>query len=110
MKYFLLGLQNYAVFKGRSNRKEYWYFILFVSLIKIIALMLSSYVPILAFLILLCLICPELAVTVRRLHDVEFSGWLSLIVFIPFGWLVLLFVLFRKGDLEENKYGNPSFI
>lgn len=107
MKYFWLGFQKYAVFKGRANRKEYWYFWLFVFIIELIALVC---IPKIAPLFYLLFLIPTLAVTARRLHDVELSGWWSVATLIPLGWLALLFALVKKGDLEENKYGSPSLV
>lgn len=106
MKYFLLGLNKYAVFSGRANRKEYWYFLLFSVIINLLALL----VPYLPILLLLLLLCPTLAVTSRRLHDVGFSGWLSIFILFPFGWFILAFVLARKGDIGPNKYGSIYLI
>ena len=50
---------------------------------------------------------PNLAVTIRRLHDQDKSGWWLLISFIPFGGLVLLVFMFIDGTPGENEYG-PS--
>lgn len=106
MKYLWLGFRKYAEFSGRANRKEYWCFQFLSGTLGVILWMLFSQIGwfIYAFLFLI----PSLSVTVRRLHDVELSGWWSLVTFIPFGALALLFALVKKGDLEENKYGSPS--
>lgn len=106
MKYFWLGIQKFAEFDGRANRKEYWNFFLFYSIVGLVTIMFIPKVA--AIFCLFCLI-PNLAVTARRLHDVGLSGWWSLAILIPLGWLGLLFALVKKGDLEENKYGSPSF-
>ena len=53
------------------------------------------------------LVIPNLAVTIRRLHDQDKSGWWLLINFIPFGGLVLLVFMFIDGTPGENEYG-PS--
>lgn len=106
MKYFWLGIQKFAVFGGRANRKEYWYFFLFQSIVGLITF---TFIPKAAAIFCLLFLIPNLAVTARRLHDVGLSGWWSLVTLIPLGWLGLLFALVKKGDLEENKYGSPSF-
>jgi uncharacterized membrane protein YhaH (DUF805 family) len=52
------------------------------------------------------LVIPGLAVCVRRLHDVGKSGWMLLIVFIPFIGAIWLLVLYcTAGDQGDNKYG-----
>ena len=52
---------------------------------------------------------PTLAVTIRRLHDINKSGWNCLIGLIPaIGWIVMVILLAKIGSEEENKYGtNP---
>lgn len=92
--------KNYANFKGKSIRSEYWYFLLFTLLVNIASGFLSALLPsglatIIAGASLLFAIVsfiPSLAVTVRRLHDIGKSGWWMLICFVPLiGIIVLLF-------------------
>lgn len=115
MKYFLLALKNYATFSGRSNRSEYWYYTLFSVIFLILAIVLdnvlglafagSPYGPI-YFIYVLATIVPSLAVTVRRLHDTNKSGWNFLISLIPIvGSIWLLIIMISKGTDGENKYG-----
>lgn len=115
MKYFLLALKNYAQFSGRATRSEYWYFLLFQIIFAIAAVVLDSVLGLsfaglpYGFIYLsyiLALFLPALAVGVRRLHDVNKSGWFILITFIPLiGGIWLLIVLTRKGTSGENRYG-----
>lgn len=115
-------LRKYADFQGRARRSEYWLFTLFI-----IIVMLVLYVPLLAFagdmqttgelnpvaMLLLGVIgifglatfIPSLAVTVRRLHDTDRSGWWYLIIFIPFGSIVLLIFTVLDGTPGANKFG-----
>ena len=103
MSYFFLALRKYACFKGRASRKEYWWFVLMCLLLNIVLYFID--IPVLLAFLNLFLLCPTLAVTSRRLHDVGLMGWLSLFILVPFGNLVLLYVLVRKGDDFTNKYG-----
>ena len=115
MKYFLLALKNYAQFSGRATRSEYWYFVLFQLIFGIAAALLDNVLGLTftgipyGFIYLsygLALILPALAVGVRRLHDVNKSGWFILISLIPLiGGIWLLIVLIRKGTSGENRYG-----
>ena len=75
---------NYANFQGRASRSEYWWFYLFVFLI--------SLVPILGLAVLLLAI-PQLAAAVRRLHDINRSGWWVLLWFTGFGMITLIIML-----------------
>ncbi|MEC7921655.1 MAG: DUF805 domain-containing protein [Chloroflexota bacterium] len=73
-------------FSGRASRKEYWSFWLFTQLTSLILLIMSLRAkPLVIFFIIyiLILLIPSMAVTVRRLHDVNKSA-LWLIGFGPF--------------------------
>ena len=89
--------KDYANFSGRARRQEYWMFILFqiifwlaLALIGSLSEMIAGIMVIVFFISLLVFFIPSLAVTVRRLHDTDKSGWWYLISFIPFGWIVLI--------------------
>ena len=119
MNWYLHVLKNYAVFTGRARRKEYWMFVLFNMIFAVAALVIDNIVGLtfgelpygfLYVVYTLAVLIPGLAVAVRRLHDVNKSGWMILICFIPvIGsiWLIVLFIL--DGTPGENKYGkNPK--
>lgn len=108
-------LQNYANFSGRARRSEYWYFTLFNIIFAILAMVLDSvlglnfaplpYGPVYA-LYALAMLIPGLAVAVRRLHDVNKSGWFFLIALIPFIGSIWLLILFcSEGTKGTNNYG-----
>ena len=101
MKYYLKVLQNYAIFKGRASRSEYWYFVLFNVIFSIVLGFVSGIVdlPILYTIYSLVLLIPSIAVAVRRMHDVGKSGWFIL---IPIYDLILACTQGVKG---ENEYG-----
>ena len=94
MDWMLMPLRRYAEFSGRSQRKEYWMFALFTSLaalvlgvIEVVAGISQSiagvYGPLSAILVLATLV-PSIAVSVRRLHDTDRSGWWLLAIVIPY--------------------------
>lgn len=69
----------------------------------------SSLISIVEIIILLCLFWFMFSVFARRLHDLNKSGWLSLLVFVPLANVIMgIFLLFKPGSHEENKYGTPS--
>jgi uncharacterized membrane protein YhaH (DUF805 family) len=82
-------LRQYAVFRGRARRSEYWYFVLFLVLVNIVASILdsalfgSSSTGPLGSLVGLAFLVPALAAATRRLHDTDRSGWWQLIVLVP---------------------------
>lgn len=112
MNWYLDVLKKYADFKGRARRKEYWMFVLFNVIISIVISSVGALIemPLLGNLYSLAVLLPGLAVGVRRLHDINKSGWYILIALIPLiGAIWLLILLAKEGDVGENQYGpNPK--
>ncbi|MEA2025478.1 MAG: DUF805 domain-containing protein [Chloroflexota bacterium] len=74
------------------------------------ALLFDSTGYIVASVVALAIFLPNLAVTVRRLHDTGRSGWWLLIVFIPFvGGLILFVFLLLDSRSESNSWGAPPY-
>src|ERR1019366_5206008 len=82
------GFQNYANSSGRASRSEYWYWGLFCALVEFVSRVLDKaifHVPMadglfqpahpIFLIVKIALFLPSLAITVRRLHDVDRSGW-----------------------------------
>jgi uncharacterized membrane protein YhaH (DUF805 family) len=119
MNWYLEVLKNYAVFRGRAPRQEYWYFVL-VNLVVSVVLMLVDialgdfdkelYIGFLSGTYGLAVIVPSFAVTVRRLHDTDRSGWWVLISCIPLiGPLIFVVFLAQDSTPGQNRYGvNPK--
>jgi uncharacterized membrane protein YhaH (DUF805 family) len=101
MNWYLKVLKNYAVFEGRARRKEYWYFALVSAVISLTLIFSGTWLglPYLDSIYSLAVFIPSLAVGVRRIHDVNKSGWFIL---IPIYNLILFFT---EGDTGPNKYG-----
>ncbi|MCX8731094.1 DUF805 domain-containing protein [Gilliamella sp. B2969] len=109
--------KNYANFSGRARRKEYWLFTLFVAIFYLVLIILASLsetmasaMSLIEVIFLLVILIPNIAVTVRRLHDTDKSGWWYLISFIPFvGGIVLLVFMCINSTPGSNQYGdNPK--
>lgn len=101
MKWYLKVLKNYAVFEGRARRSEYWYFALFYILFAFVVAWIGLYtrITLLYPIYLLASIIPSIAVGVRRMHDVNKSGWFIL---IPIYNLILYCT---EGTQGPNQYG-----
>lgn len=101
MKWYLLVLKKYAEFKGRSRRSEYWYFTLFSVLISIAlkGIDYALHIEYIDTLYSLAVLIPSVAVGVRRMHDVNKSGWFIL---IPIYNLILACT---EGVEGSNEYG-----
>lgn len=112
-------LRNYANFNGRARRAEYWYYALANCLLIIPFYIIaiagaateSSGLALLGLVVygLLAVgtLVPSLAVAVRRLHDINKSGWNYLFVLIPIaGPIILLVWFFTDGNRFVNNYGD----
>ena len=127
--------KKYFDFKGRASRSEYWYFILFIFLGYGAGFLLMLITPVLAWLLgifFIAIIIPAIAVTARRLHDINKSGWFQAIpvppgiiegvfaasrntagelifLIIGLGCYIYLLVLYcTAGDSKQNRFGkNP---
>jgi uncharacterized membrane protein YhaH (DUF805 family) len=108
------GFKKYATFSGRASRSEYWWWYLFTFLTYLV-LGLATYgvgiatsrdggrtpgaaaIPLIILLAVFALgiIVPTLALNVRRLHDAGYSGWLVLLMLIPYvgGLIIMIFAL-----------------
>lgn len=108
MNWYLSVVKNYVGFSGRASRKEYWMFVLFNIIFFIITIVLDNMLDgtgIIFFIYALVLFLPSLAVTIRRLHDTDRTGWWALLSFIPIGDLVLLVFMCLEGTVGENRFG-----
>ncbi|MDC4435799.1 DUF805 domain-containing protein [Acinetobacter baumannii] len=95
--------KKFADFKGRARRREFWYFELFCVLLSLLLSFMNEDLATLAMLITLI---PNIAVNVRRLHDINRSGWWMLIALVPIvGVLLLLFWAAQEGNPLANQYG-----
>ena len=109
-----MSLARYASFGGRARRLEYWYFALF-HLLTVLLAMVVSYLVMLAIpavaiilysIVIFGTLLPHLAVSVRRLHDVDRSGWWYLLGCVPLLGAIVLFVLFcTEGTRGPNRFG-----
>ena len=106
-RYYVGAIKKYATFTGRASRADYWYFVLFNALIAlalgiigaVIGVGSEALINLYSFVTLL----PLIALAVRRMHDVNKSGWYIL---IPIYNLVLYLTAGKKG---ANEYGEDPY-
>jgi uncharacterized membrane protein YhaH (DUF805 family) len=119
MNWYLDALKKYAVFGGRARRKEYWYFALFNLIITFLfgiidgvtgSFSTEAGIGLLGGIYMLAVLIPAIAVSVRRLHDTDRSGWWLLIGLIPLiGFIVLLVFMVQDSKPGQNQFGpNPK--
>jgi uncharacterized membrane protein YhaH (DUF805 family) len=101
--------RQYATFSGRARRSEFWWFGLFTGVLYVLGLIIdaSAGTQALVLVVGLALILPSVAVTARRLHDTNRSGWWILFGFIPIvGGIVLLVFECQDSNPGPNKFGD----
>jgi uncharacterized membrane protein YhaH (DUF805 family) len=105
------GFQNYVNFSGRAARSEYWFWTLFSVLVSIAASLIDlglftslNFSP-LSTIVSLGLLLPSLAVSVRRLHDLDRTGWWLLLVLTVIGDILLLIWFCMRGTIGPNRFG-----
>ena len=108
MKWFIGCLRRYADFTGRAGRGEFWNFFLVYIVVAVVLGLLDAqfHITVLAYIWTAALLVPYIAVGVRRMHDLGFSGLLLLIALIPFGVVAVLIMLALPSKPDPNKYGH----
>lgn len=107
--------QKYATFDGRASRREFWTFHL-ISIVVLFGLQILGSVFLaaimfpLALILSLALFIPITALSIRRLHDIDKSGWMMLINLIPFvGGIIMLILYATKGTEGPNRFGPDPY-
>jgi len=115
--------KNYANFKGRARRSEYWWVALFIGVVSLVlqaatahvsmvdiggtSVAVTSYSPI-YYVWLLAILVPGLALIVRRLHDTGRKGTYYFMILIPVvGGILMLIRLAEDSQPGANAYGEP---
>lgn len=120
MEWYTMVWQKYAQFDGRSRRKEYWMFTLFNIIVCCVLYggllaaffagqrMAGILIGCVYVAYALAVLVPGIAVSIRRLHDTNKSGWWILINLVPLvGGIIFLVLMCIEGDPGPNLYG-PS--
>jgi len=110
------AFSNGFVYRGRASRSAYWWFVLFeviaaivLELLIVIPAVTHSSAIVVLFVIVVTIAwiyvtLVGLALTVRRLHDIDRSGWWVLIGLVPFGGIVLLVFALLEGTPGPNRF------
>ena len=107
-------LSNYVGFSGRSDRPEFWWWVLFVVAVWVIIWACcgalfgvhSAVGAVAGGLFLLAVFLPCLTVAIRRLHDCDRTGWWLWLAVLPVvGWIWLIRILARAGTQGPNRFG-----
>lgn len=108
-----IGFRKYFDFRSRATRAEYWWFILFLTIGGFMAGLLDQFLgmgssessgPIQSLFQIVTLI-PGISVGVRRLHDIDKTGWWSLLILTILGIILLWIWAMKRGNSGENRFG-----
>lgn len=123
--------KKYATFSGRASRSEYWWWALVAFAVGVVLNIITSVagaagstvtadgtpVPgpgalvgsILLIIWGLAVIVPSFALLVRRLHDANLSGWLALLILVPFlGALALIVMAILPSNPAGQRFDRPD--
>lgn len=107
------GFSNYVNFSDRAIRSEYWLWILFTVIGGLVAGILDAALfgqndivstPLTGIFDVVTFL-PSLAISVRRLHDIDRTGWWVLIALTIIGCFVLIYWACLKGTAGPNRFG-----
>jgi uncharacterized membrane protein YhaH (DUF805 family) len=101
------ALSQYATFRGRATRAEFWWFFLLLALVIAVGALVDRALgtAVAVQVLSLPLLLPFIAVGVRRLHDIGRSGWWYLVAFVPAGALLLYVFWVLPGKPVANRHG-----
>lgn len=115
MTAYIDAMRHYATFSGRATRSQFWLFTLVYFIIAAVALVVDQVLQIdptgeaqvVTGIVSLVHLIPSLAIWVRRLHDINRSGWWLLIAFVPLVGLIVL-IVFACTASQPAMTGTPS--
>ena len=101
------GFSNYVNFRDRACRSEYWYWVLFVILGDIVTIIIDALIgaQVTSSIFGLVVLIPGIAVSIRRLHDLDRTGWWILLDLTAIGTLVLIYWACLRGTVGANRFG-----
>lgn len=108
------AFRNFGNFEGRAIRSEYWYYALFIIVLSFFIGMLDAILfpkfltaefGLLGVVFSLATFVPSLSILVRRLHDIDRSGWWFLLSFTIIGLIPLIYWLVIRGTVGDNRFG-----
>ncbi len=96
------GFQFGKLFEGRIDNMNY----LYGAVGSIVLGFVLGMIPVIGLLVGLALAVLGIGMTVRRFHDINVTGWATLVLVIPFvGFLVVVYLCWKHGDVAANPYG-----
>ncbi|MBD5359594.1 MAG: DUF805 domain-containing protein [Bacteroides sp.] len=103
-----MAFNKYCDFNGRASRSEYWWFCLFTFIVSAALAVIGGVLNItwLGYIWSLATLLPSLGLSVRRLHDIDKSGWWIFLGLIPLvGAIILIIWACKESQPYDNQYG-----
>jgi uncharacterized membrane protein YhaH (DUF805 family) len=118
--------KKYSDFDGRASLSEYWWWYLFTAIVSAggyvvvligvglavvggpVGIAVCVLLVVAYFGLAIALFIPSLAVGVRRMHDANYSGLFYLLVFVPFGSVVVIVLMFLPSNAAGASYDRPA--
>jgi uncharacterized membrane protein YhaH (DUF805 family) len=111
MEHFLDAFRKYATFEGRASRKSFWMYILVYLIIAFFVGFIDGFIGadgILISILWIAFTLPSISICVRRLHDINKSGWWYFIQLIPILGTIILIIFFVSNSVNEGNRFGPS--
>ncbi len=107
---YIKSFKKYAVFKGRASRREFWSFWAFhIGLFTMFSIFSQVlFTPEMSLIYLVFAALPAVAVTVRRMHDTNRSGWWAAPMLTIVGVIIPFYFALKEGQSGANEYGLPT--
>ena len=102
---------NYCNFNGRSSRSEYWWYALAMLILNVVLTLITGHhetaSAVISTIVGLALLLPGLGLAVRRMHDINKSGWWILINLIPVVGNIIFIIFACKDSDPERRHCSP---
>ncbi len=99
------GFDIQKLFVGRVDNMNY----LYAAVASLALAFTVGMIPLLGFLLMIPLAVLGFGLTARRLHDINITGWASLVLFVPFiGLFAVIYLCWKNGDVAANPFGAVS--
>lgn len=111
-----LAFKRWNDFDGRSSRPEFWFFVLFCFLVNLVIVALSTVLgqgigDMLSTIFFIVALLPNIAIGIRRMHDIDKSGWWILLPLIPLiGLIAFVYFAAQPGTKGTNRFGKEPRI
>jgi len=108
MEHYTKAMKLYFTIENRATRSDFWYFTLVSILVGALFGLIGAIIdmPTIVFLGTLIHFIPSITLFIRRLHDIDLSGWWFLVLLVPIAGFIFFFYATLKDSTDDNPFGN----